>query len=117
MDRVFYLMSPIPEDARESTARGFSSESVFPPPENPIRQRRWPKRVFSICFAIFAFEIGLFLVIFPWMDAWNFNSIQEVVPAIRNIWGEFYVRGAVAGLGFVNLYVAGLEIARLFKRS
>ncbi len=43
--------------------------------------------------------------------------MREMIPPFRHIWGEFYVRGAVTGLGLVNLYIAGLEISCLLKRG
>jgi uncharacterized protein YjbI with pentapeptide repeats len=85
--------------------------------EVPAR-RSWQGRLLGISFAIFAFEIGLFLVIFPWMgDAWDLNYIQSMGPVLQNIWDEPYFRGAVSGLGFLNIYIAMLQIARLFRRS
>ncbi len=85
--------------------------------EVPVR-RSWQGRLLGISFAIFAFEIGLFLVIFPWMgDAWDLNYIQSMGPVLQNIWDEAYFRGAVSGLGFLNIYIAMLQIARLFRRS
>jgi len=85
-------------------------------PGVPVRPA-WQGRLLAISFAIFAFEIGLFLVIFPWLgDAWDLNYFQSVGPALRSIWDEPYFRGAVSGLGFINIYIAMLQIARLFRR-
>jgi hypothetical protein len=83
----------------------------------PVRQS-WQGRLLGISFAIFAFEIGLFLVIFPWMgDSWDLNYIQSLGPVLQNVWDEPYFRGAVSGLGFLNIYIAILQVARLFRRS
>lgn len=83
----------------------------------PIKSA-WQGRLLGISFAIFAFEIGLFLVIFPWMgDSWDANYFQSIGPALQNVWDEPYFRGAVSGLGFLNIYIAMLQIARLFRRS
>jgi hypothetical protein len=85
--------------------------------EVPVR-RSWQGRLLGISFAIFAFEIGLFLVIFPWMgDSWDLNYIQSLGPVLQNVWDEPYFRGAVSGLGFLNIYIAILQVARLFRRS
>jgi hypothetical protein len=87
-----------------------------PVPEVPYR-RSWQSRLLGISFAIFAFEIGLFLVIFPWMgDAWEVNYFQSGL-ILRNLWDEPYFRGAVSGIGFINIYIALLQIIRLFRRS
>jgi hypothetical protein len=83
----------------------------------PVR-KSWQGRLLGISFAIFAFEIGLFLVIFPWMgDAWDLNYFQSLGPVVQSFWDEPYFRGAVSGLGFLNIYIAILQVARLFRRS
>ncbi len=80
--------------------------------------RHWPSRLLNICFAIFAFEIGIFLVIFPWMDdVWKMNSFQSAFPALRNVWEDPYFRGALTGLGLLNVYVAFWELLRSLRRA
>jgi hypothetical protein len=92
------------------------SEEPQHPPEIP-RRPSWQSRLLTVSFAIFAFEIGLFLVLFPWMgEAWDLNYFQSG-QVLRNLWDEPYFRGAVSGVGFVNIYIALLQIARLFRRS
>jgi hypothetical protein len=86
-------------------------------PEIPYRVS-WQSRLLSISFAIFAFEIGLFLVIFPWLgDAWNTNFFESLSPSLQAMWDGPYFRGAVSGLGLVNIYIALLQIARMFRRA
>jgi len=93
---------PIPEQAAE-----------------PVRRTRtWQRRLLSICFIIFSFEVGLFLVIVPWMDeTWALNTVQEAFPALQSIWIDPYFRGAITGLGLVNIYIACHEMFRLFRRA
>lgn len=94
----------------------FSPDVVSEEPPKPAR--RWPGRLLAICFAIFTFEVGLFLVIFPWMDdTWDLNYFNSVVPTFKAIWNDPYFRGALTGLGFVNIYIACLELIRALKRA
>jgi len=95
--------SPLPESAPQL-------EPVPPP-----APKRWQGRVLTICFAIFAFEVGLFLVIFPWQDSWSLNYFQGLSPNFENLWDEPSFKGLVTGLGFVNIYIAILQVARLFR--
>jgi len=81
----------------------------------PAPVRFWHRRVWAICFAIFALEIGLFLVVFPWMDSWTVNHLQTWFPRLQDLWGDPYLRGAVSGLGLVNVYIAGGEVIRLIR--
>jgi|SRR5271163_2608586 len=90
---------------------------IAPPSEVSRRTRTWQSRLLGICSAIFTFEIGLFLVVFPWMDdVWNINYLQKLLPVLRTIWADPYFRGALTGLGLVNIYISCLEMIRLFRR-
>jgi len=73
------------------------------PEAAPLRpsepQQHWrPNRLVRICFAIFTFEIGLFLVVFPWVDSWDWNYLQDIVPSLEGIWDNPYFQGALTGL-------------------
>lgn len=80
-------------------------------------RRSWSARLLSICFAIFAFEIGIFLVTFPWIDYyWKMNYLKTF-PALREVWDDPYFRGALTGLGLVNIYVGCWELVRMLRRN
>jgi hypothetical protein len=70
-----------------------------------------------LCFALFSFEIGIFLVVFPWMDNWTLNYFPGAFPRLEDLWDEPALKGALSGLGVVNIYVAILQLLRLFRRS
>ena len=93
-----------------------SPDPPLPVAGPPASSRGWQSRLLSICFAIFAFEVGLFLVVFPWTDTWNLNFLQSLVPALEDFWDQPSFRGALTGLGFVNMYIATLEVFRLLRR-
>ncbi len=57
-------------------------------------------------------EVGLLLVFVPWSAFWDRNYFAALVPVIAEASKNPYVRGAVSGLGLVNI-VAGL--AELFS--
>ena len=95
-------------------------EPASPPSPSPgtssgARSTRTP-RLLRLCFAIFTFEIGLFLTVFPWVDIWSLNYFSGWLPALENVWDDPYFRGAITGLGLVNIYVACAEVLRLFRR-
>lgn len=62
------------------------------------------KRLFVVAFF---FEIGFALLVVPWLSFWDRNYFAEVVPAIHTIITNNFVRGAVSGLGLINL-ISGL---------
>lgn len=78
-----------------------------------MQPKRRPSRLLTLCFAVFAFEVGLFLVIFPWQESWTFNYFQV---NFENLWDEPSFKGLLTGLGFVNIYISLLQVIRLFRR-
>ena len=49
-------------------------------------------------------------------ESWALNTFQEWIPALQAIWIDPYFRGAITGLGLVNIYIACSELFRLFRR-
>jgi hypothetical protein len=78
------------------------------------RRSRFRRRLWMACFAIFAFEIGAFLVAFPWMDAWSLNHLPSLFPRIQNdlmdLWDDSFFKGAVSALGLLNVYIAFRQV-------
>jgi hypothetical protein len=73
---------------------------------------RWHRRILGICLVIFAFELGLFLLIFPWLPNWDVNWIPLHSRILSEVWMNQYFRGALSGLGLLNMYVAAIEAGR-----
>jgi len=73
----------------------------------------WFHKLRSLLFIIVCFEVGVFLLVFPWMDYWNNNSIAGFARGVRTIWESPYFRGALSGLGLVNIYISLGEVLRL----
>jgi hypothetical protein len=78
------------------------------------RPRRSP--VVPLVLALFAFGVGLFLIVFPWTNDWDINYLQQLSPRIQDLWNQDSFRGGFTGLGMVNVYIACLQIAGLFRR-
>ena len=89
--------------------------------EHEIAQPHWFHRLSALLFMIFCFELGLFLLIYPWTEGWTANFFASVVPDRlqpywHDVWVNHYVRGAISGLGVVNLWVAMAELFHVFGR-
>lgn len=81
--------------------------------EAPPRYR-WYHVVSSLLFIVFCMELGVFLLLFPWVTRyWDQNYFSTIVPEWHRFWDSSYVRGAVSGLGVLNLYISFVEIFRL----
>ncbi|MGH9383954.1 MAG: hypothetical protein ACRD2N_06685 [Vicinamibacterales bacterium] len=59
-------------------------------------------------------EMGLLLVLIPWSAFWDRNYFADALPALKTIITNNYVRGAVMGLGLVNVWAALSELADIF---
>lgn len=86
-------------------------------PADPAQSRvvRWHRRVLGFCLVVFALELGLFLVLFPWRRDWEMSWIPVHSPKLAAVWMSSYFRGAVSGLGLLNIAVAFAELARLVR--
>jgi len=58
----------------------------------------------------FFFEAGLVLLIVPWSVYWERNYFVQLVPLFEPLLTNDFVRGAVSGLGLVNLLAGLVEI-------
>jgi hypothetical protein len=72
-------------------------------------------RVLSrLIFLAYFVEVGLVLLIVPWSPLWERNYFVQIWPAIESVTRSNLVRGAVSGLGIVNLWAAASEVSVLF---
>jgi hypothetical protein len=64
-----------------------------------------------LLFAAYFFEVGLLLAIVPWSSFWDQNALLEAIPAVYEWTRSAFVRGAVTGLGALNLAAGLVELA------
>jgi hypothetical protein len=106
-------MSLTPETTPTSEAR----ETV--PQRQKVSGLR--RRIWVVLFALLAFEIGTFLVVFPWMDSWSLNHFPTFFPGhvieLQDLWDDPYFRGSLSCLGLLNVYIALRESLQLVRSS
>jgi hypothetical protein len=61
-------------------------------------------------------EIGLLLLLIPWSRFWERNYFADLLPMLRLVMTNDYVRGAVSGLGLVNIWLAVADLAEVMTR-
>jgi hypothetical protein len=59
--------------------------------------------------------VGLLLVFLPWSAFWERNYFAGLVPSIDWVLRNYFVRGAVSGLGLVNLAAGLTELFSVFS--
>jgi len=61
----------------------------------------------------FFFEVGFALIVVPWSAFWDRNYFVQVVPSIEALITNNFVRGAVSGLGLINVSVGLAELVSM----
>ena len=88
-------------------------QSTPAPDEGPVRAT-WMQKLSAILFCVFCLELGLFLLIYPWLgNLWNHNWFFTLRPEWQRFLLSEQFRGAISGLGILNLFIGFLEIVRL----
>jgi len=87
------------------------------PPSGTHPGHRWYRVLARVLLAIFCAEVGGFLLILPWHQTWSQNFLSGTDAHWYAVWTSPYFRGAVSGLGLVNLYISLLEISQLVRGS
>lgn len=76
--------------------------------------RSW---VWRLLYILYSLEVGVFLVFLPWLAIWENNYLLYLFPDFRPLVANSYLKGAVLGLGVVNIVIGIEEIGLFRKRS
>jgi len=63
-------------------------------------------RAIRVLFLLIWVELGLVLVLVPWSEIWEANYFLLRYPAVDILARSPYFRGAVSGLGVMNIFLA-----------
>jgi hypothetical protein len=86
------------------------------PAEKSAELPVWLQRTFLVVYVLFCIELGLLLVVVPWTRIWTNNGLLVGSPALRHFLEQGFVRGAVSGLGLVDIWLGVLEAVRYRDR-
>ena len=67
-----------------------------------------------LVLVMFFIEVGLVLTLAPWSAYWDRNYFAETLPLVDALITNNFVRGAVTGLGLVNLGAAVADLVGMF---
>lgn len=68
-----------------------------------------------LIFVAFFLEVGLLLIVLPWSLYWERNYFADAWPPLATVLSDDFVRGAVSGLGFLNLFAGFAELTPFFS--
>ena len=66
-----------------------------------------------VMYAAGFLELGLVLMVIPWSMYWDRNYFAQVLPAVHQLITNNFVRGAVSGLGVINLAIGIAELVSM----
>jgi hypothetical protein len=85
---------------------------VMPPPKPEKPREVWTQRIRLAVYVLFCLEVGIILTWCPWTKLWNENSLLLSFPRLREFMALGFVRGAISGLGLVNIWMGIAEAIR-----
>jgi len=85
--------------------------------ESPRPVYRWYHKAAAVIFIVFCLEIGVVLLVLPWSEYWDNNFFagffSSWAPDWTGLWKNAYFRGAVSGLGIINILISFTELFRM----
>jgi hypothetical protein len=90
-----------------------------PPTPDPVTDNSaempvWLQRVFVVVYVLFCIELGLVLIALPWTRFWF--TYDWVSPNFQRFLQQGFVRGAVSGLGLLDIWLGIVEAVRYRDR-
>jgi hypothetical protein len=67
-----------------------------------------------LVYVAFFLEVGLLLLVLPWSAFWEQNYFADAWSWTRVLLENNFVRGAVSGIGLVNLAAGFADLALVF---
>jgi hypothetical protein len=82
-------------------------EPTSPADDSKPRSRGelWYERLKLAVEVIFFVELGMLLVFLPWTTLWVDNSLLTMHPSARALVVHGFTRGALSGLGLINIWI------------
>lgn len=82
-------------------------------PPSPANPGGW---LAGLAAAAVCTVVGTLLAMLPWLPIWEQNTFSGTSRTWYSLWMNPYFRGAVSGVGILNLYLSFLELAALLRR-
>lgn len=77
----------------------------------PVPAPVWLQRLSLGVLVIFCLYLGLLISVLPWwQEMWDRNPMLLQHPALRRFLMQGWVRGAVSGLGLLDLWIGVSEL-------
>jgi hypothetical protein len=75
------------------------------------------RKLLTIIYIVFCLELGIFLFILPWASYWTKNYFVDHFSLLAALARNYFLRGAISGLGLADIWLAVHEIWELLHPS
>lgn len=72
------------------------------------------RRVKRLVLIALFLEVGFVLIVVPWSAYWDRNYFAELLPLVHALVTNNFFRGAVSGLGVINIVVGIADLVSMF---
>jgi hypothetical protein len=69
-------------------------------------------RLQRFVLVLLCFELGVILLFVPWFPFWERNFFLDRYPQLIPFLLNSYLRGAISGLGLLDIWIAGSLVRR-----
>ena len=70
----------------------------------------------QVFLVVVCMEVGVVLLLLPWTLLWDNNYFFSLQTQHSAFWLGNHLRGAVSGIGLVNLWLFATEVTTLFDK-
>jgi len=92
------------------------AQPTEPAPENTAEMPVWLQRVFVVVYVLFCIELGLVLIVLPWTRFWFSDGWTSQWAGFQHLVQLGFIRGAVSGLGLLDIWLGVVEAVRYRDR-
>lgn len=76
----------------------------------------WLQRLFAVVYVLFCMVLGMILITMPWKSDWFDTGLISRWPALQALLQHGFVRGAVTGLGLIDIWLGVMEAVSYHDR-
>jgi hypothetical protein len=73
--------------------------------------------LWRILYILYSLEVGIILLVLPWLGLWENNYLLYLHPRLLPVVSNPYLKGAVLGLGIVNIMIGVQDIVQFRNKS
>ena len=97
-------------------SKNFDTPSGPQPSQDAADPPVWLQRLFAITYVVFCVTLGVWLVVLPWSALWFDDGWVSRWPVLESWLQHGFVRGAVSGIGLVDIWLGVLEAIHYHDR-